>query len=942
MAAQDLHARLDQLALQLDAAEQELATLRGLVTAQQEPEPQRQPQPPQWSVPPVRPARPTAPPAPAQKAVPQPPRRSLADFDFAAWLGARGLAWSGGAVTVLGVVFFFVLAVDRGWVGPLERVGLGALASTVLFAAGVLAHRRYGDTYAALSAAGAGIAGAYATLLFAAARYDLVPDLAALAIATAIAAIATVTAVSWASETVAGLGLVGAILVPCATLADDPHELTTLGTAFAAIVFAASAATALRQGWRSLLAIAGALGAAQVALLVAQTDGAPGDVVVLTTVAWLLFLVVAAAAQRERPRALDRLPAAFVTGSTALAGLSAAHLFDGDLRGVDSQGLALLAIASVELVAAGVLYGRRLLPELGALLGVAGLAVGAVACGDLLAGATLASAWAAEAAVLSWLAPRVRDARLQLASLAFLIAAAAHALVIDAPLRQLYVAGADPASGVLAVVAVAAATAVFAAFGRPLPDEGNQRYPGLLAFLEGAVSGLAGAYRERRIAALWVAATLSLYAAALTLLALFESDALRGGRTVGEAFDWGHVAVRGLLVTTALALVVAAATGWRRHLALGGHALLFVALAHIPRHDVEFLGPDERSWAFVLTAAGLLGVLLLDELRHPHDELVRELARWLSPAFAPLSLALVFAALLELVDGRVRGLQTEDLAALGAAGVYGALAALLFRKGRRAASTAMWASALVVAVVAASELLSGNTLVFALAATAAATVLLGRGVGERRLQAAAAALLGVALVHVLAFDAPLADFFRANSSPADGVPAIAYLAAAAAIFAATRFPDPGRAPTRLVDVVAWELDRRQRQWRRVASAGAAVLAVYGLSLSILGAFQWLDEASVATSFQRGHTAVSAVWGVIGLAALLAGLRRGSPGLRGAGFALFGLSLAKLFLHDLSALSSVTRAFSFLAVGAVLLLGGFLYQRLSTDDRGGEDGSLPAH
>ena len=47
-----------------------------------------------------------------------------------------------------------------------------------------------------------------------------------------------------------------------------------------------------------------------------------------------------------------------------------------------------------------------------------------------------------------------------------------------------------------------------------------------------------------------------------------------------------------------------------------------------------------------------------------------------------------------------------------------------------------------------------------------------------------------------------------------------------------------------------------------------------------------------------------------------------------GFALLGVSLAKLFLYDLSALSSVTRALSFLAVGAVLLLGGFLYQRLA--------------
>jgi uncharacterized membrane protein len=57
------------------------------------------------------------------------------------------------------------------------------------------------------------------------------------------------------------------------------------------------------------------------------------------------------------------------------------------------------------------------------------------------------------------------------------------------------------------------------------------------------------------------------------------------------------------------------------------------------------------------------------------------------------------------------------------------------------------------------------------------------------------------------------------------------------------------------------------------------------------------------------------------------LRRSSAALRVGGLALFGLSLAKLFLYDLSRLSSISRALSFLAVGAVLLLGGFFYQRL---------------
>ena len=115
-------------------------------------------------------------------------------------------------------------------------------------------------------------------------------------------------------------------------------------------------------------------------------------------------------------------------------------------------------------------------------------------------------------------------------------------------------------------------------------------------------------------------------------------------------------------------------------------------------------------------------------------------------------------------------------------------------------------------------------------------------------------------------------------------------------------------------------------------AGTAVLAIYGLSLTILGAFQWVGAATVETDFQRGHSAVSAFWGLIGLVALYVGLTRDLRGLRLAGFGLFGLALAKLFLYDLAFLSSVTRALSFLAVGAVLLLAGFFYQRLTIEAR----------
>jgi uncharacterized membrane protein len=56
--------------------------------------------------------------------------------------------------------------------------------------------------------------------------------------------------------------------------------------------------------------------------------------------------------------------------------------------------------------------------------------------------------------------------------------------------------------------------------------------------------------------------------------------------------------------------------------------------------------------------------------------------------------------------------------------------------------------------------------------------------------------------------------------------------------------------------------------------------------------------------------------------------RGSAVVRYGGLALFGLTLAKIFVYDPAELSSIARAFSFILVGAFLLAGGSFLQRLS--------------
>jgi uncharacterized membrane protein len=142
-------------------------------------------------------------------------------------------------------------------------------------------------------------------------------------------------------------------------------------------------------------------------------------------------------------------------------------------------------------------------------------------------------------------------------------------------------------------------------------------------------------------------------------------------------------------------------------------------------------------------------------------------------------------------------------------------------------------------------------------------------------------------------------------------------------FAAAAFPV--RAEAR--DETDRELDRVQPTWRKAAWWIAGGAGLYAVSLAILELAERVRPDGITSAFQGGHTAVSALWGALGLALLYLGLRRAGSPLRLAGLVLFGVSLGKLFLYDLSRLSSITRAVSFLAVGAVLLLGGLLYQQL---------------
>jgi uncharacterized membrane protein len=952
--------------------------------------PLRPPVPPRPAVT-AEPSRPTATPAP-----PGPPRRTFGDL-ARDWdlTGPRGFAIAGGVVMALGIGFFFVLAANRGWIGPEARVALGGAAAAVVFAGGILLKARYGQYWSALAAVGAGIAGAYATLAAAAARFDLVPDWLALPLAGAIAGVATFVAIRWRSQLIAAIGLLGAALAPALQALD--RDLTWESAAFAVLVLVAVAVVTVPRAWRELLVAASVLVGAQVEWLAADPDAAVGGGTVSVTAAFVLILLGVGVARQlaVAGKEVDALALGYSLASFAVALIFAIQMFDDRT----DRGVTLLVAAGVWAVVFGAVH-RRGLPDLALAIGASALALAAVGTADLLSDAALTIAWAAEALVLAVVARRLSDARTQAMGIAYAALAAVSALVSDGSPELLFDEDADHLAGALPHATTAAA-AIGAALLAPATYRARTE-TGLLAFLAAIRQWLDTHRVGLREALVFAGAALATLAASFALLSL--------------SFEWGHVASSSVAAAVGAAILGVAGRLGSDWLAMSAFVWLSIVLAEALAYDGPTFEVGEDStggWSIVAASAGITAGSYALRVLQPE--------RWILDAVCGASIALAF------LTGAGIGVVwiDDDRTSIGAgwlvvAIVFAALSAGVFRRDRlRDFSTSLWAlavlalvaaeialirdpdartvfvattalavgclagplrevrfwlagSILIVATTAVSlvsqikpwldeveldrdyafvaiacalasfalaalrwrdvewrdpttvvwangigALLAGERLafgdwpstLFAAALTAAALALLAEPLAESRLWVAGLLAGCVATAATVAELTPPEHFFSASASPGESLWVLIGCVAALGVTAATVPPPYPRGRLPLV-------------------AATGVLALYVVSLGILELAERVSSASVETDFERGHTAVSGLWALLGLGLLVAGLLRRSALLRYGGLALFGLSLAKIFVYDLAELSSVARAFSFIFVGGLLLVGGFFLQRLS--------------
>jgi uncharacterized membrane protein len=379
-------------------------------------------------------------------------------------VGGRLLALVGGAAIILGAIFFFSLAIERGWIGETARVLIAAATSTALLAVGVWLQERRRHTQAALAAVGAAVAALYLTLAAAAVLYELVPLAFALPLVLVVGATATVLALRWNSRTLAGLGILGSLVAP--GVAD---ALNGYGMTFLVIALGSAAGILVWRRWDWLAVASFAVAMPQVAV---WTFGDPRPLELVPFLSAIAVLTIACSlgyelrSMGEQPR---RSMALLVSANALVAGALGYYALphgEGDLSG----GAWLVGIAIAH--AAGALPLLRNHRSVAHVLLAVALTAADVAFGVLVDGAALPIGWALAALALAALARRLRAARqeLELALGGQLVLAVAHVLLYDAPPESLE-GGDGSALTVTTVAAIAVCAFGCARLATPESDE---------------------------------------------------------------------------------------------------------------------------------------------------------------------------------------------------------------------------------------------------------------------------------------------------------------------------------------------------------------------------------------------------------------------------------------------------------------------------------------
>jgi len=108
-----------------------------------------------------------------------------------------------------------------------------------------------------------------------------------------------------------------------------------------------------------------------------------------------------------------------------------------------------------------------------------------------------------------------------------------------------------------------------------------------------------------------------------------------------------------------------------------------------------------------------------------------------------------------------------------------------------------------------------------------------------------------------------------------------------------------------------------------------VLAFFTVNIEIADYFSTPGVAALTFQFSGNFArdmSYSIAWALFALLLLIVGIRKRTAATRYAGLAMLGVTILKLFFHDLSQLDQLYRIGAFIAVAVIAIVASFLYQR----------------
>jgi len=942
--------------------------------------------PPGWTPPHMPPQAPAARPA-GQPGGPRPrpePRLPWAvrfpdlsgSFDeIEARLAGRALAWVGGLALVLGMIFFLSLAFSRGWIGPELRVVMGLAAGAAAMAGGAAFMER-GNRLLGHVLTPVGLAVISISLIAATSIFHLIPVEIGLLGALMSAIAAAVIAVRADSQVVAAFGLIAVLIAP-PLMGASPDLLTLL---FVAIVLVGTTGIALWRSWSWLPPVAFVLSAPQAANWV---SGGPEPALGLAGIAlfWLLNIVAAGGeAFRRRRDDLSTSSATLLLANVAFLIWAGFQVLDRDLATYRGFFLVLVALAHIGI--GGYFVVRDGERNLFGLLAIGtGIAALTMAAPIQLGAPAVPIAWTAEAVALAWLAARRGHPYSALVSGLLYAMAGAYliSLYMDLEPPLTGVAFANATGATLGFFAAGVAAGVWFARDRSLRSVLTAFglavalvcMPQVLVPATGAIAMtllmVVGAAGWRVLPLLpstpivWQVDGLLPRAmrevgpwrdpadAALPLVTVFvgvTATVLLVGSVYGPAIfvtPSGTPFVDPAGAALAIYLIGLAAVAW-----ISGRSALREPLAAIGLLVIAYACPAEFDGVVLVAAwAGLmvLGFALWRGLAAlPHDPPIVLVPEY--RAFGTSDLLLPLAALVAgglavlhvLVDelplsrfGKVTPPEvpfTDDGAVVAMILVVAVLATGAIIRGALARRVSILIAGGVVAYTIPFEVYAWAVSVLWVALGGLALVLIRPDRdGRPAYLIAATSLVGGAGLVAIGIVAPPSRLVVGTAA----LQPIVLLQSIAAIGAV------------VAGLVAIARTGRAEIWARWAWIGAGVSVVYLCSVAVVGLVSTQIGGAIATEELRtqGQVALSVTWMLLGVVAFVTGLRFRIDDLRHGGLALLGLATAKVFLFDLSALDVAYRVISLIALGLLLLMSAWLWQRLQPRTAGApDDGVTP--